>query len=170
MVRSTALALSPAGAAWGALVELAARAPQLPDAGAALELARSVVPLRQPHRRRPRNPVPAGNVIEVLPGPRRGAPLLAPASGSLPELERQGFAVYRVLAAGSIDGRRIDEGARVIVSRRPAARGELVAAADRRSVRLCVVGSSGLDAMPEEGRVLGVVEAVLAAGRRRRCA
>ena len=171
MVRSNALVLSPAGAVFGALVELSARAPQIPDAAAALELARSVVPQRRQQRRRPRNAVPAGRTIEVITGPRRGTPLLTPAAGSLPALERHGLSVYRVLATGLIDGRRIAEGALVALSRRPVGKGDLIVAADRRSLRLCLVGGSGLDAPPAEGRVLGVVEAVIAEGQqRRRCA
>ncbi|WP_373049266.1 hypothetical protein [Vulgatibacter sp.] len=174
MVRSTALALCPATAAWGALLDIAASVQELPDAGAALALARSVVPQRARRQaRRGRGfAVPAGTIVEVLPGPRRGAPLLVPATGAVPGVdeERQGLAVYRVQSAGRIDGRLVREGARVVLSRRRAERGELVAVVDRRSIRLCVEGGAGLAGVPEDGRILGVVEAVIADGASRRCA
>jgi hypothetical protein len=75
-----------------------------------------------------------------------------------------------VQAAGSIDGRRIEQDALVVLARRPAVRGELVAVTDRRSCRLAIAGGTGLAGVPEEGRVLGVVEAVVGAPRRRACA
>ena len=175
MVRSTALALRPAGAAWGALVHLALHASELPDAQAALELARSAVPLRvttTSARRRRRVAVPAGRLVEVLSGPRRGSPLLEPAPGALPGLDeqRQGLAVYRVHTAGTIDGRAVEAGSRVVVARRPAGRGELVAVADGRSLRLAVHGAAGLSGVADGARLLGVVEAVVGEGQRRRCA
>ncbi len=175
MVRSTALVLRPAAEAWGALVDIAQRAPTLPEAASALEIARSAVPLStttSTPRRRRRVSVPAGRVIEVLSGPRRGSPLLEPAPGALPGVDeaRQGLAVYRVFAAGQIEGACVAEGARVVVSRRQAARGEWVAIVDTRSIRLCVNGAAGLAGVPAHARILGTVEAVVGEGQRRRCA
>ena len=172
MLRSTALALAPAGAAWGALLDLAAHAQLHPDAALAYELASTAVPQRLPPRQRARSRVPAGRLVEVLAGARRGAPLLEPAAGALHGVDEagQGIAVYRVQAAGSVAGRAMAEGALVMLARRRADRGELVAVIDHRSIRLCVAGAVERGGVPAEGRVLGVVEAVVGAAAARRCA
>lgn len=172
MLRTAPIALSPAGSAWLALLDVAGSAQQLPDAAQAWNLARSAVPPRRAARRRSRVAVPAGRLLEVMPGPRRGAPLLEPANGALPGIDekRERLSVFRVQAGGSIDGRIIEQDALVILARRKAMRGEMVAVADRRSCRLAVAGAAGLGGLPEEGRVLGVVEAVVGASRRRACA
>src|SRR5690606_20813342 len=112
---------------WLALLDVADSAQRLPDAAQAWELARSAVPPRRAARRRPRTTVPAGRLLEIMPGPRRGAPLLEPATGALPGIDekRERLAVYRVQAGGWIDGRRIEPDALVVLARRQPVRGEL---------------------------------------------
>lgn len=163
MIRPNPPALHPAGAAWGALIEIAANVRALPDAAAAWNLARSTVPVRRALRRRPHVRVGAGRAIEAIPGPRRGSPLLAPAAGALENFDevREGVALYRVIAAGRIEGRAVEEGAVVVVARRPPERGAVVAIADGRAVRLCVAGAGAPWGVPAEARVLGVVEAIV---------
>lgn len=171
MVLTSAPALIPATDAFLALVEVAARVQQLPDAEPALALVRRIAPL--PRRRRPggRPAVPAGAHVEVLPGPCSGSPLLAPAIDSFPGLDpaRHGLRIYRALCEGRVEDRRIEEGARIFVSLRPAARGDWAVIADRRTIRIVPVGSRTPAALEEEGRFLGVVEGILSSQPRRRC-
>lgn len=166
MFRSHPRTLVPAGAAFGALLEVARKAGEAPAAGRALELARSAIPPQKV--RRPGRRVPAGRLIEAIPGPRRGSPLLAPAGGALGGLDerQQRLAVYRVCAAGHHEGRLVEEGSLVLLSRRRPEPGSTVAAVDRRQVRLCSFGRTGIGGVPEGARILGVVEGVIAARRR----
>lgn len=94
-----------------------------------------------------------------------GVPTLVPAPASVPGLDetREGITVYRCAAGGRLGGWIIRSGARVLLSRRLPEAGDLVAVATRRSVRLSLVRESSEEV--EEGRIIGVVEGIIAEGR-----
>lgn len=106
--------------------------------------------------------VPAGRFVQAGPAelhaPGHGTRVpLAPATGTVAGIDEQRLSVrvFRTLAAGSVLGREVPLGARVLLSTRPPAHGDA-----------CVVrGRDGLFCGEVEpgDRVLGVVEAVIAA-------
>lgn len=156
------------------LLERATRRTGSCEAAETLALAREAV--AAPRRRSSRTgalPVPAGTLVEVLPGPSAGSPQLTPAPGSVAGLDeaRSGITVYRALTAGVIGGRAVAEGARILVGRRAIEPGDLVVVASRRSIKIAAADRRGRVELPLGGRIVGVVEGVIAeGGAERRCA
>jgi hypothetical protein len=106
-------------------------------------------------------PVAGGGAAAAGPGPagRAGAIRVVPAPGSVPGLDegRSRLTVFRTLDDGRVLGRSVPAGARLLVARREPAVGDIAVYATRRTLGLCPAG-----APPPGGRVLGVVEAVIA--------
>jgi hypothetical protein len=90
---------------------------------------------------------------------RGGTIRVVPAPGAVPGLDegRNRLTVFRSLDDGTVLGRAVPTGARLLVSRRAPAVGDVAVFATRRTLGLCPAG-----APPAGGRVLGVVEAVIA--------
>lgn len=155
------------------LLERATRRTGSCEAAETLALAREAVAAPRRRRRTGALPVPAGTLVEVLPGPSAGSPQLTPAPGSVAGLDeaRSGITVYRALTAGVIGGRAVAEGARILVGRRAIEPGDLVVVASRRSIKIAAADRRGRVELPLGGRIVGVVEGVIAeGGAERRCA
>lgn len=162
--------------AWSALQELTSHLDVCALAGAAdaLALARGLVAPRSfPRRRRSSlsHRVGPGALVEIERDSSVGPPTLSPTwSDSSGSFKHADVREYRVLARGRIGGRNLETGASLVVARRPPEAGDWIVVVDRRGIRPVVAGPRGAIARgPEgilgEGRVLGVVEAVLAGGR-----
>lgn len=170
--------LAPAADAWSALDQLSAHLATQPVApgGAAWSLVGGLIAQRSsPHRRRPapRLQVRAGAWIEIDRVAPSGPPSLAPAVGAaVPHPARPDLKTFVTLTAGTIGGRHLEKGVHFLVERRAPEAGDWVVVVDRRGLRPLVAGPRGV--VPQgaggllgEGRVLGVVEAVVREHRRR---
>ncbi len=155
--------------AWAALRAVnTPTSPRFYDPAAALELASSLEPHPSldcsPSRllRRRRLQVAAGAVVEVMAGQVAGGPRLEPAPGSLPGLDERvaDVSVYRVASAGRVGDRILPLGARILVGKRLAEKGDLLLIATRCSLRL--VPADHVEGRLSEPRILGVVEGIVA--------
>lgn len=159
--------------AWTALQELASRrdSPTPSEASRALELASGLAaPQSLPRRRRTglQRMVQAGSVVEIEREFSAGSPPLAPTVSE--RYARGDIKEFVALATGSIGGRTLVRGESLLVVRREPEAGDWVVVATRRGIRIAV--SSGPRrallrpcGLPEEGRALGVVEAIVREGR-----
>lgn len=169
--------IAPATTAWTALQELASSLRVLPlaEASAPLALAACLTSRRSFPRTRGRNArlrVEAGAYCEIEKVRYAGSPPLAPVPGAFGATGSwKGVTVYESLAIGFVEGRRLVAGERFLVSRREHEPGEWVVVADRTQLRIVVGGHRGgwigtTPGVPVEGRILGVVEAVVTEHRR----
>lgn len=169
----TFASLGPSAAhhAWTALQELASRpdSPTSSDASRALELASELAAPKSLPRRRSglHRAVQAGAVVEIEREFSPGSPPLAPTvSERYPHGDIKEFVA---LATGMVGGRTLIRGERLLVVRREPEAGDWVVVATRRGIRIAVARGPGKAllrpcGLPEEGRALGVVEAILREG------
>lgn len=177
-MRKISRPLAPAAEAWSALARLSADLAVHPVAHGveAWSLVGGLVAQRSSSQRRrpaPRLRVRAGAWVEIDRVAPSGPPSLAPAVGAaVPPWSRPDLKTFVTLTAGTIGGRHLEKGVHFLVERREPEAGDWVVVVDRRGLRPLVAGPRG--AVPQgaggllgEGRVLGVVEAVVREHRQR---